>query len=92
MPRAQGKKAAPKAAAKPAKQVEVKELPTSPEELTDKQAEGIAGGKVRRNTGPAGLIWWNPLPIQPADGLKNGKARKRVVGAYRKGGRGPQGG
>ena len=74
------------------KKVEVKELPTSPEELTEKQGEAAKGGKrrLKKPGGPAGLIWWNPIPVQPVDGQKS-RTRRRVVGAYRKADRGPQG-
>lgn len=91
MPEEQQKKTK-KPAAKP-KKVEVKELPTSPEELTEQQAEAAKAGQkrlIKRPGGPAGSIWWNPIPIQPMDGQKR-RTRRRAVGAYRKGGRGPQG-
>lgn len=70
------------------KEVEVKELPTSPEDLKDEKAEDAKGG-LAKSRGPAGMIWWNPIPVQPVDALKGG--RKSRVGAYRKGGRAPQG-
>jgi hypothetical protein len=80
MPRATQKKQSKKTT----KKVQIKDL-----RVSLKKAGATKGG-VAKTHGPAGTLWWNPIPIQPLK-EKTPLSRPRV-GAYRKGGRGPQGG